>query len=172
MTTEYLSVGKLRKPHGIHGAFGFLLTHELKNNNNYPSHFFLEKNSSFLPFFIEDFELIDWQSGYIQFEEIKNPEEAKKWSTSDLYLTAADLKKFFKKTVNDLDFLIGFSAITPENIFIGTINSIDEMPGQTMLVLENEGNEILIPLVEDWIADLNKKTKKITLTLPEGFLHL
>lgn len=170
--TDYISVGKLRKPHGIHGAFGFLFEKELKKKTNLPLHFFLEKNNHFLPFFIEKIEQTTFDAGFIKFEEISNPEEAKKWSTSDLYLIATDVKKYFKDEKNDFDFILHFTVNTDSGI-IGTIINIEEMPGQLMMTIENKDKEeIFIPLVEDWIVAIDKKRKIVQLTLPEGILDI
>jgi hypothetical protein len=55
MADNYTSVGKIRKPHGLSGAFNFTLTRELKSLRKYPTHFFMEVKGGFVPYFIASF---------------------------------------------------------------------------------------------------------------------
>jgi ribosomal 30S subunit maturation factor RimM len=69
---NYISVGKLSKPHGISGALVFLLDFELQDEENFPPHFFIEKKGMYTPLFIHSYSLNNDLSGYIQFEEINS----------------------------------------------------------------------------------------------------
>ena len=40
-----------------------------------------------------------------------------------------------------------------------------------MLVVIGENREILIPLIEDWITNLNEDLRTLKMTLPEGLIN-
>lgn len=171
MADEYVSVGKLGKPHGIRGAFRFLLHRELKSKK-LPSHFFLYLRGQYLPFFIKSTEWLEWGSGFIQFEEITTPEIAKLHSGKELYLIEKDTKKYFKADVGEWDFLVGYQVIEHTAGAIGVITMVEEMPAQILLTIQSDNGEHIIPLVDDFVVSIHKTKKEITLELPDGLLDL
>jgi 16S rRNA processing protein RimM len=48
---------------------------------------------------------------------------------------------------------------------------IESYPAQDMLILLRKGQEVMIPLAEDFILDFNLTNKRIVLDLPEGLLN-
>lgn len=171
MADEYVSVGKLGKPHGISGAFRFLLHRELKTKK-LPSYFFLHLRGQYLPFFIKTTEWLEWGSGFVQFEEITTPENAKLHSGKELYLSEKEAKKIFKAQVGEWDFLVGYKVIEQTSGEVGTVISIEEMPAQILLTLQSHAGEHIIPLVDDFVVSIHKPRKEINLQLPNGLLDL
>ena len=68
------------------------------------------------------------------------------------------------KSGNTYNFL--FSADTQADI-----KAIEEYPGHPMLVVIGENREILIPLIEDWITNLDEESRTLQMTLPEGLTN-
>ena len=62
--------------------------------------------------------------------------------------------------------------VEADGIFIGTIISVEELPSQLLAHVKNENSIHLIPIVEDFIQNINTKSKIVYLTLPEGLLNL
>ncbi len=172
MTESYISVGKLGKPHGIRGAFRFLLHRELRSKGNMPSHFILRQKGSHLPFFISQLEWTGFNEGIVLFEEISTPEKAKLFNGSELLLDEKTVNRLFKKTLNDFDYLTGCMALDEFGDDIGTIEAIEETPGQLMATINCKGKVVLIPLADDFIVSTDKRKKQITLSLPDGLLDL
>lgn len=171
-TDKYISVGKLRKPHGISGAFGFLLNRELKSLKKIPPHFFLEVKGNYLPYFIQNIELQDIQTGYLTFEEISNREDAKLLSSSDLYLPEKDIKQYFKKDADDLSTYIGYTVFDKEKGEIGIIDDVLDLPLQVMANVKTANGEFMIPITEELIESIDDKKKKIVFIIPEGLMEL
>ena len=173
MTGEgYITVGKLGKPHGIRGAFRFSLYEGLKSKKKVPKHFWLESGGSFLPWFIQKIEWTGVQDGIINFEEITGPEKARIYSGCELFLTGADAQQYLKKKDTGFDYLVGFAAMQENDGLIGVIEEISDTTGQTLLSVNRDGREVIIPLVDDFIVGINKRKKEIIFDLPEGLLEL
>lgn len=173
MTSEqYIAVGKLGKPHGLSGAFRFLLQRELKNKRKAPPYFALEVKGSWLPFFIASIEWTGFNEGLILLEEINNPEKARRYSGTELFLSAKDAEAYLRKDAGTLDYLVGFKAIDEQQGEIGLITEMIDNPGQVLLSIEGKTGEVMIPFVEDFVVSLNKKKKEIRFNLPEGLLDL
>ena len=170
--TKNIAVGKLGKPHGVNGAFRFYMHRELKNNKKQPKHFMLLQKGSMLPWFISKIQWLAYNEGLIHFEDITTPEQAKQFAGSELYLSEKDASTYFKKEDEGFDYLTGYTAIDEETGVIGLIEEVIENPAQILLQVNRNGNEVLIPLVDDFVVEINEAEKEILLTLPEGLLDL
>ncbi|MCW3126367.1 MAG: rRNA processing protein RimM [Bacteroidetes bacterium] len=169
MADHYTSVGILRKPHGLSGAFNFTLTRELRSLKKYPAHFFIEGKGGFIPYFVSAFAPADMFKGLISFEEVTKVEQAKILAGSELYLDDKTIASFFKKDVDDYGFLIGYMAYDGETE-LAPIEAIETLPGQVLAVLTLNGEEVMIPLVDDLVLDIDKRKKRIVFEVPEGLI--
>jgi 16S rRNA processing protein RimM len=167
-----LSVGKLGKPHGLSGAFRFYLSRELKNKNKKPAHFLLDVNGTELPFFVKEIEWTGFNEGFILFEEIITPEKAKAYSGKELRLKQNDIAALFKTTADEYDFLKGYEVVEREAGKLGIIEEVIENPGQLLISIKTNSNEMLIPLADEFVLKIDKRKKELTLNLPEGLLAL
>ena len=52
------------------------------------------------------------------------------------------------------------------------IKRTEEYPQQLMAVIEHDGKEVLIPMHEQLIVDIERKSKVIRMNIPEGLLSL
>jgi 16S rRNA processing protein RimM len=167
MPDNYISVGILRKPHGLSGAFSFVLTRELKSLKKSPTHFFLDAKGTFIPYFISKIDFKDIFGGYINLEEVTKIEEAKALVNSELYLDEKTVNTFFKKAADEYGFLVGYTAYDKETE-LGPIQGILSHPAQILAEININGTEVLIPLVDDLVIDIDKRKKKIVFDVPEG----
>jgi 16S rRNA processing protein RimM len=172
MAEAYISVGKLGKPHGLSGAFRFLLNDELKSKKKVPKHFIIEERGSFLPWFISKIEWLGFNDGFISFEEITSVEKAKEHTKKELLLSQKDFELYFKKTSESLGYLVGYKATDEKHGALGVIDEITEHPGQLLCTIKNGKEELTIPFVEDFIVTIDKRKKEIIFSLPEGLLDL
>jgi 16S rRNA processing protein RimM len=172
MAESYISVGKLGKPHGLSGAFRFLLNDELKSKKKIPKHFIIEERGSFLPWFVSKIEWLGFNDGFISFEEIDSVEKARAHTKKELLLSQKDFDLFFKKNQESLHYLVGYKASDHERGELGVVREIADNPGQLLCIIKNGKEEIAIPLVDDFIENIDKRKKEIVFNLPEGLLDL
>jgi 16S rRNA processing protein RimM len=55
---------------------------------------------------------------------------------------------------------------------LGQITDLIESTEQALLQVDHNGDEILIPFVEDFIVKIDKRKKILYLNLPEGLIDL
>lgn len=68
---------------------------------------------------------------------------------------------------------VGWTVIDQIIGEIGKVVEFREMPHQSLLIVEGmEGQEYLIPFVEDFIAEMKEEEKQILMILPDGLLDL
>jgi 16S rRNA processing protein RimM len=169
MPDHYISVGILRKPHGLSGAFSFVLTRELKSLKKHPPHFFLEIRGAFIPYFVSKIDFKDIFGGYITLEEVSRLEDAKALVNSELYLDEKAVSSYFKKAADEYGFLIGYKAFDKESE-LGPVKDILSHPAQILAEIEVDGAEILIPIVDDLVLEIDKRKKRIIFDVPEGLI--
>jgi len=169
MPDSYTSVGILRKPHGLSGAFSFMLTRELKSLKKYPPHFFLEVKGAYIPYFVSSMDLKDIFSGYITLEDVTKLEDAKALVNSELYLDDKTIAAFFKKAADEYGFLIGYTAFDRDTE-LGPVSDILSHPAQILAEIRVNGTEVLIPIVDDLVIEIDKRKKKIVFDVPEGLI--
>lgn len=68
--------------------------------------------------------------------------------------------------------VIGFQVIDQVKGAIGILDEVYDSPGQPLLAIKKDDIEILIPLVENTVVDLDRKQRKMTITCPEGLIDL
>ena len=55
---------------------------------------------------------------------------------------------------------------------VGEVAYINDQALQHLFVIKSNGKEILIPINDDFIIDLDRKNKIINLKIPEGLLKI
>ena len=132
---------------------------------------FVQVRRSLIPFFVERSQLHKSDLLRIKFEDVDTEEAADQLIKSELYLPLELLPeleddKFYFHEV------IGFT-ITDKNFGdIGTIASINDQTAQALFVIDRDGIEILIPMNDEFIKEVNKKEKRITVDVPDGLIDL
>ncbi|HWB64939.1 MAG TPA: ribosome maturation factor RimM [Chitinophagales bacterium] len=168
---EYIAVGKLGKPHSLSGAFRFKLLLQLKSQKKFPKSLFMFENGAYRPWFIAKVDLNE-EGGIILFEEINSPEKAKNYTNKELYIKAKDAKTWFTEGGDDLPDLNGYIALHNGDEVIGVIKETVNTGGQLLLLVEDNGKDVMIPFVEDFIVEISKKKREVIFDLPEGLLDL
>ena len=167
---KYVSVGKISKPHGIHGALIFMLDNDLKDTTSFPDHFFIQSNGIYEPLFVQSFNCTDSSSGQIVFEGVSGRSGAERLINKELFLTQAHEQQYFAAE-DDEDNFIGYKVLV-DGKEIGVITDIEVMPMQELFVVDVFGKEVLIPFVDDFIEDINDEAQTISFILPEGLLDI
>ena len=132
---------------------------------------FLELRGSLVPFFIEDLQLHKSELLRIKFEDVDTEVDADSLLKSGLYLPLDLLPKL---EGNKFYFheVLGFKVIDKNFGDVGILKAINDSTAQSLFVIDREGTEILIPMNDDFIKEVNRKNKTILVAAPEGLIDL
>ncbi len=132
---------------------------------------FVEFNKNLVPFFIEKSQLHKGDFLKVRFEDVDTEEEADKLIGCEVYLPLSMLPKL---EGNKFYFheVIGFDVVDNRLGNIGKIVSINDSAAQPLFEIENDGVEILIPMIDDFIVEVNREKKTIYLNTPVGLVDL
>lgn len=165
-----LRVGKIVAAHGLQGAV--VLKQIIDNTGwlNAGDVLFIElKRESFIPHFVEKAKPANETEYIINLDEVDDTEKAKKLVGKTVYVKEEILEK---AKVDSPLMYIGFNLVDKTKGGIGTIEDVLLMGKQWIARLTIDGKEVLIPLVEDMILDVNYKNKFLRMDLPDGLLEI
>lgn len=132
---------------------------------------FVEFNNHLVPFFIETATIHKNDFLRIRFEDIKDEDEADKLMGLSLYLPLTMLpklegNKFYYHEV------IGFDAEDTRLGNIGKIVSINDNSSQPLFEIKKGETEILVPMIDNFIVEVDRENKRVILDTPEGLVDL
>lgn len=84
-------------------------------------------------------------------------------------------RKYYEEESNEeieysWNFFIGFSVIDKTAGKLGIIEDIDDKTINTLFLVKDGENELIIPATEDFIEKIDAKKKVLYLVLPEGLI--
>ena len=130
---------------------------------------FLETSSGPLPYFIQSIEAIAEDMALLQLEDVDTKEKASALARTALIVPADGEEIVDAEEWNDI---VGYFLVDKNMGLIGKIDQLVEMPQQILAELHYQGKEILVPMHDDLILEVDDLEKKIIMELPEGYFDI
>lgn len=169
-TEDCFEIGYIAKTKGLKGevqiSFSYHEPEKLKLDS-----LFIELNGKMIPHFVENYKIPQPLMGYFLFEDIDHIDKAQKIIHKKIFLSNK-LKP--QKNKNEFTFmdLEGFTATDVSKGELGLITEVKEFPKQYIAAVIFKEKEILFPLSDDLITDIDIEAKAITINLPDGLVDL
>lgn len=167
---EYFKIGKFAASFGLKGEL--VLQHSLGKKTSLKgleTIFIEDRQDCFLPYFIESTQIKSEKEILIKLEGIDNKELARKMTPGDVWLKARDFKKYASRS-SPIS-LLGFMMVN-EGQELGEVFEVIEQPHQLLCYIMLNGKEALIPLHEEVLDKIDKKKRRLYVTLPDGLLDI
>ena len=132
---------------------------------------FVEFGKNLIPYFIENSSLHKNDFLRVRFEDVKTEAEAEELLGNAVYLP---LKMLPKLTGNKFYFheVIGFDVEDKRLGVVGVIQSINDSSAQPLFEVLKGDIEILIPMIDHFLVEIDRKNKKVKMDLPEGLIEM
>ncbi len=168
---ECFYLGKIAKKFSFKGEVLIYLDTDEPEQYEKLESVFVEFNKNLVPFFIENSSIHKGDFLRVKFEDIDSEQDADELIGSHIYLPLSMLPKL---EGNKFYFheVIGFDVIDKRLGNIGKIVSINDSTSQPLFEILFNEKEILIPMIDHFIIEVNRKDKKIILNTPEGLVDL
>ena len=132
---------------------------------------FMDLRGNLVPFFIESSQLHKSDLLRIKFEDVDTEADADALIKTQLYLPLELLpklegNKFYYHEV------IGFTIKDSNYGEVGIVKGINDTTAQALFEIDRAGTEILIPMNDEFIVNVDRKTKTIEVNTPEGLIDL
>jgi 16S rRNA processing protein RimM len=168
--TNYCSIGRLVATFGLNGEI--ILKHHLGKKTALKGleTLYVEKQKDeLLPYFIQSVKIKNDDEVYVKIEGINTKEAARTLVQKQVWLPEDEFHKYAGKSAPIS--LLGYHIIHDNND-LGEILEVIEQPHQLLCRISLEGKEALIPVHQETLKKIDKKTKQVLVDLPEGLLDI
>ncbi len=141
----------------------------LKEN---PKVILLEIDGGLVPFYVAGITAMGPENFRVLLEDYDSPGRAQQFVGCKVFLPLSLRVK--SPAPDEIDFaeIIGFAIHDENSGHIGEIADVFESPDQVILQVFKNEKEILIPLADEYVMEVNMAEKYISLDLPDGLLDL
>ncbi|KAA6325409.1 Ribosome maturation factor RimM [termite gut metagenome] len=168
---EVYKIGMFNKLHGIHGELSFTFTDDIFDRTDC-EYVVCLLDGIFVPFFIEEYRFRSDTLALVKLEGIDSAERARTFINVDVYYPV----KYAANTESDgkspsIDVFVGFEVVDAASGTLGKIIDVDTSTINTLFIVESEKGELLIPVCEEFIVEINYENKRIQMNLPDGLVN-
>ncbi len=162
-------LGEVIKTHGLKGEVSISLEVDFPDEYQNLESVFLEQQGKLVPFFIDTLQ-INRDKALVKFEDIDSLDDAKALVKSSIYLPLSSLPELSKGQYYFHDLVN--CEVFEEKTKLGIIKEVIDLNGNQLLVVESNGKEILIPLKDEILTNVDTDKKKVNVKLPDGLLDI
>ncbi len=167
---DYFYLGKVIRLHGYNGMVSVYFDTDDPREYEELKLIYLKINKAPVPFFIKSLSLLN-NKAIIQLEDVTTPDEAEKLVQKEIYLPASELpeltgNKFYYHEIK------GFKVFDEQFGEIGSIKQVLEYPNQALMQVIHKNQEVLIPVSNDIIKQVDRNKKEIHIRAPEGLINI
>ena len=167
---DVFPIGKLHKPHGIGGEINFGFTTDVFDRTESP-YWVLEMDGILVPFFIESYRFKSSETVLVKLEGIDTERQVRELSGKEVFYPV----KFAEKEEPQADswnFYLGFSVFDNQVGYIGEITEVDDSTLNVLFTLSKDGQEILMPVAEEFFTEIDMENREMHVSLPQGLFEL
>lgn len=167
---ECFYLGRVAKTHGIKGEVTIKLDVDDPSAYLDLKYILLEINKVLTPFFVERI-TPSGDKFFLQIQDVKTVEAASALTGKEVWLPLEMLPKLSGKQFYYHE-VKGFLLVDEVHGELGPIKEIIEYPTQAIIQVFKDGKEILIPILDQVIKKVDRKTKKLYVNAPEGLIEM
>ena len=168
---EFYFLGKITRKFSFKGDLIIFLDTDSPSEYYHLDKIFIKIKDRYIPYFIEEIFPYKNNSIRVHFEEINDENEAKMLINKEIYLPCNSLpvlegNKFYYHEIE------GFKIKDKKVGELGYIKYVNDKSPQHLFVVDYNKKEILIPINDDLIENIDRKEKLINMNLPSGLIEL
>jgi 16S rRNA processing protein RimM len=167
---DYYKAGFIMRPHGLKGEVTISLDADSPAEWESIETVMIEVRGRLLPYFVTSTSL-KGNKAFLKLEDVDTPEAAGQLKGCSLFLLKETRPKLERGDFYN-DEIIGFEVEDDTAGILGTVQD-NEQAGATRFIIVNYNNkEVMIPAHQPLLKSINKTKKKVTVSLPDGFLDI
>ncbi|WDF69297.1 ribosome maturation factor RimM [Sphingobacterium oryzagri] len=168
--SDAFCIGYITKTRGLKGEVQLFFEFEDYMELDFDM-LFLEMNKKLVPYFVDTIKVQKNSTAYLNLEDVDHIDKAQPLVKKKAYLPN---DKMPERDPDDFRYsdLVGFLVIDEQEGEIGSITAVQELPQQFVATVDFHGHELLFPLNEDLILDIDMQEQIIEVELPEGLVDL
>ncbi|MBO4282920.1 MAG: 16S rRNA processing protein RimM [Bacteroidales bacterium] len=169
-SADFYYVGKTTKVVGLKGELAVSLDTDEPEKYYRMESVFLQLGEERIPFRISSIKIKSKYQLVVKFEGVEAG-DAPSYVDAELYLPLSMLpplegNRFYYHEIK------GFTMVDEEAGEIGPCTGVLEYPQQALFQIDYGGTEVLVPIVDAFIRKVDRKNRRIFLSLPQGLLDI
>ncbi len=164
-------LGTISKTRGAAGSIVLKLDKNISERFYKMESVFLEIEGLLVPFFINIAESLDQKNILLNLDSVKTENQCKDLIGCKVYTEFSDVI-IPDKNISPYNYLKGFILWDHKHGNVGVITEILFYPDNPVFQVKQDQKEIIVPLHEDLIIEIDSHKKIIKVNLPEGLLDL
>lgn len=163
-------LGKITKKHGFKGNLILHLETDEPDQYINMESVFIETNGILVPYFFAFIQSYSQGKLLVKFDDI-SAEDSEKLINKHLYLPLSTLPKLEGNKFYYHE-IIGFQVTDVQHGDIGQVLRVIDSGVQPLFEVNFQSQIILIPVVDEWILDVDREKKEVQIQTPEGLIDL
>lgn len=190
--SDVFSIGRFTRTHGIHGEIELQFTDDVFDRGE-ADYVFLKIDGLYVPFFLEDYRFKGSESALFTLEGIDSDTAARELVGHTVYYPLDARPAEDEETVSSLQAFTGFQVLLVDHgtldaeaeagdeegegglptLELGTVRHVETTTANTLLTVEtHDGEEVLLPLHDDFVVDYDLRARLLLLDVPDGLIDL
>ena len=168
---DCFNLGYVAKLHGFKGEVSLFL--DVTNPEDYQTldAVFIDINGQLSPFFVESFKLKNKGFAAVKFEGVNSERDARLLLRKNLFLPEQILPKLTGTQFYDHE-VVGFTVVDINYGKVGILESIVDLQVNPLIQIMKGEKEVLIPLIEGVVVELDRQKNIMTINAPAGLIEL
>jgi 16S rRNA processing protein RimM len=168
--SDCFEVGRIIKTFGYKGELIAKISKEFIGIIESEGSVFIETDEELVPYFIQELEYSEEDFYSICIEDVATVNEAKEFNGSILWIPTDKIpKEIFNE--NPLHDVKGYSVIDVNFGELGIADEVLEYPKHSVLRILRGKKEILLPVNDAFILEVDRKKREITINAPAGLIE-
>lgn len=170
LNDDFVEIAYITKTHGLKGEVQVVFSYDKPENLKFKS-VFIELNKKMVPYFVSKYKISQKQLAYFLFEDIDHIDKAQDLAKKKMFLNRSMMPKKNKEEFTYED-LKGFKVNDKNHGELGEIIEVREYPQQFIATLIHQQKEVMFPLSEDLILEIDQENKMLEIEFPDGLLDV
>lgn len=172
---DIVAIGKFQKTHALQGELNAIVdVQEDYAEDDKP--FIVDVDGIYVPFYIESIRPKGSTSYLVKLAGVDSQEEAQQFVNKEIYAMRSDLIDYFEtdgETFVDPDDIEGYEVVDSRLGDLGKVKKVNDATANVLLVVDTpDGDELLVPFVDEFVEEIDQDNKRIVVSLPEGLLEI
>ena len=171
---ECFELGFIVKPHGLKGQMATELDVDDASTYDRLKTVYLALPTAPTKLVAYAVERVNPQSGLrvlLKLRGIERIEEAEPLRGAKLWLPLSELPPLTEHQFYFHD-VIGFQVVDEKEGMLGIVENFYELPQQDVLAMRYQGQEVLLPVVDELVSHADMEAKQLFVNMPEGLLDI
>lgn len=167
----YFYLGKIAKLHGYKGEVSLFLDVTNPSDYNKLERVFVDVDGVLIPFFVDQLKPKNKGFVAVKFQDVNEEIAAKKLLKKSIYLPEDELAELSDTSFYDHE-ISGFKVYDQIKGFIGIVDTVIDLTSNPLLRIEFNTNEILVPIFDGLIKNVDRDKKELHIQAPDGLIDL